>query len=270
LAWVMSWVAHLERVVGSRLVERERGQRSVRLTAVGAVLAGRADEVLAELRAARIDLSVSAGCVDRAVRLAFVGDLAPLVGRLLAAVGERADGVAVEASEVADERELVRCLERGRADLAVGVSVAGSGVGCVALGADAFVVLARAGSRVAGLGCVSSPAELSGERLLVAASVLAHARQLHAPGLGLDRAVRVPLGAAVAGLVARGHGIGLLPASLLAASPGLVEVPTAGLIAPRRLMLAWHAARRPSPAIQAICDITTRAYHQQHHQPRAA
>ena len=91
-------------------------------------------------------------------------------------------------------------------------------------------------------------------------SVLSHG-PLHAPGLLLDRALRVPLAAVVPPLVADGHGVGLVPRSAVEHVAGeLVCVPTAGLIAPRRLMLGWHAARRRTALLEAFCDAAVRAF----------
>ena len=90
--------------------------------------------------------------------------------------------------------------------------------------------------------------------------MLAHGH-LHAPGLLLDRALPVPIAAAVPPLVAQGRGIGLVPRSALADRVGdLVIVPTAGLLAPQRLTLGWHAARRRLARLEAFCDVAVRAF----------
>src|SRR4051812_213970 len=54
---VSQQVARLERVVGTRLLERQKGQRQVTLTPTGEMLALRGERILGELRAARIDLA---------------------------------------------------------------------------------------------------------------------------------------------------------------------------------------------------------------------
>jgi DNA-binding transcriptional LysR family regulator len=125
---------------------------------------------------------------------------------------------------------------------------------------DPFVIVAPRGSRIGGLACISTPPELADERLIVPGSVGSCA-PLHAPGLLLERALRVPLAAVVPALVAQGHGIGLVPRSTVEQlAPDLVAVPTAGLIAPQRLMLGWHAARRRSAQLEAFCDAAVRAF----------
>ena len=82
---------------------------------------------------------------------------------------------------------------------------------------------------------------------------------LATPGSQGERA-RPTRPAAVAPLVAEGHGIGLVPRSAVDPSKlELISVPTAGLIAPRRVKLGWHVGRR-TPRIEAFCDAAARAF----------
>ena len=117
---VSQQVARLEHVVGARLVERHRGQRNVRLTRVGEVLAERGERILGELQAARIDLSVTGEAANRTISLAVASDHAPLLGPLLSTMREDLPGTGVQVQEVADDRELVRLLESGATDAAIG------------------------------------------------------------------------------------------------------------------------------------------------------
>jgi molybdate transport repressor ModE-like protein len=267
---VSQQIARLEQVVGARLVERHRGQRNVRLTRVGEVLAERGERILGELQAARIDLSVMGEEANRTISLAVAGDHAPLIGRLLSTMCRELRGTCVQVTEVASDAELVRLLESGAADAAIGGPLAAPGVGSVVLLQDPYVVLAAPESRVAGLTFVSSPAELADERLIVPTSLLVQG-PLHAPGLLLERALEVPFAATVPVLVAQGHGIGLVPSSAVAHTLGRVAtVPTAGLIAPQRVMLGWHAARRRTTRVKAFCDAAVRAFLQEEFADRAA
>jgi molybdate transport repressor ModE-like protein len=257
---VSQQVARLERVVGVRLVERQRGQRNVCLTRVGDVLAERGERILGELQAARLDLAVTGEAADGTIRLAVASDIAPLLGGLLSVLRVELPGAAVQVMELADDEQLVPLLETGDADVAIGVPLAAPGVGSVVLLQDPFVLLVKPGSPLAGMACVSNPGDLAGERLIVPRSVLAHG-PLHAPGLLLERALRVPLAAVVPALVAQGHGVGLVPRSAVDhTAAGLTAVPTAGLIAPQRLMLGWHAARRRTARLQTFCDAAVRAF----------
>jgi molybdate transport repressor ModE-like protein len=257
---VSQQITRLENVVGARLVERRRGQRNVTLTRIGEVLAERAERILGELHAARTDLAVSDETDHGTIRLAVASDVAPLLADLLAAIGDAVGGARIQVMELADDRLLVRVLESGGADLAVGVPLAAPGIGSIDLLHDPFVVVAPPGSPIAAMRCVTRPAELADERLIVPASVLSHA-PLHAPGLPLEHALQVPLAAVVPALVAQGHGIGLVPRSAVdRIASDVVAIPTTGLIAPQRLMLGWHAARRRTAQIEAFCDAAVGAF----------
>jgi DNA-binding transcriptional LysR family regulator len=138
--------------------------------------------------------------------------------------------------------------------LAIGASLAAPGLASVTLLQDPFVLLTLPDSPVARMRSVSRASELAGERLIVPTATVAHTR-LHSPGLLLERALHVPLAAAIPPLVARGHGIGLLPRSVADRGlPGLACVSTVGLIAPQRLMRAWHSGRRRTARLEAFCD----------------
>jgi molybdate transport repressor ModE-like protein len=257
---VSQQIARLEHVVGARLVERRRGQRNVCLTRVGVVLADRGERILSELQAARTDLSVAGGAADETIRLAVACDIAPLLADILAAMRAAVPAAHIQVLDVNDDRQLPRLLETGGADLALGMPVTAPGVASIALLHDPFVIVAARGSRVAGLGSVSSPAELTDERLIVPRSVVAHG-PLHTPGLLLERALHVPLAAIIPALVAQGHGVGLVPRSGIGQiAPDLVTVPTAGLIAPQRVLLGWHAARHRTARLTALCDAAVRAF----------
>lgn len=257
---VSQQIARLEHVVGARLVERQRGQRTVSLTRVGEVLADRGGRILSELQVARSDLSVAGDTGDGTIRLAVATDVAPVLAELLTAMRTAVPAPRIRVIEFTDDAQLVRALENGDADVAVGAPLVAPGIDFVVLRQDPFVVVATRGSCVAGMSCVSSPSELSDERLIVPRSVAAHG-PLHAPGLEVERAIQVPLAAIVPALVAKGHGVGLVPRSTVhQLTPGLVAIPTAGLIAPQRLMLGWHAARRRTTRLEAFCDAAMRAF----------
>ena len=185
-------VARLERVVGTRLIERQKGQRQVRLTPMGEVLAERGERILGELQAARIDLSREGDVVNRTIRLAIAADHAPLLSILLSAIRNELVETPVQVNEVADDGALVRLLEAGAADVAIGGALIAPGVSSVLLMQDPFVLVVRPGSAIARMSCVSSPVELADEQLIVPASLAARA-PLHAPGLLLSVRSACPL-----------------------------------------------------------------------------
>ena len=83
---------------------------------------------------------------------------------------------------------------------------------------------------------------------------------LRAAGLRLDQALHVPMAAAVPALVQAGVGAGLIPRSdVLDGVDELVTLSTAGLIAPRRVVLCWHAARRRTAVLEEFTAAAVRA-----------
>jgi DNA-binding transcriptional LysR family regulator len=236
-------VAGLESVVGTRLVERRRGHKTVTLTPAGKLLVEGSVGIVAQLRAAQADIAAAGEPGGAIVRLAVASDATALLSRLLPLVLHELPGVRLRVTEAVDDADLVERLERGTADLGIGSPPADAGLRTATLLEDSFVVLAAPGSRLAGLANVSSPDQLAGERLIVPSSALSDAH-IRAAGLRLERAVEVPLAGAVAPLVAAGVGVGLVPRSDAEQVAGLVALSTAGLIAPRRIVLCWHAARR--------------------------
>jgi DNA-binding transcriptional LysR family regulator len=112
---VSTHVAHLERELGTILVDRSTG----RLTDTGELVAARARRVQAELEALTADVASVTDQISGAVRFGVIGTIARwLVPGLLAAVSEshpRIQVVVVDASTTS----LVPQLVQGRLDLAV-------------------------------------------------------------------------------------------------------------------------------------------------------
>jgi molybdate transport repressor ModE-like protein len=257
---VSQQVAQLERAVGARLVERQRGQRTIRLTPAGELLSIRGDRILSQLHAAQSHLSAGDEVTGGDVRLAVAHDIAPVLARFLAHTRAELPDLPIRVTEVSDDDELVGLLEAGAADVVIGVSTPPGGLAGATLLHDPFVLLAPAGSAIARMGTVSRSTQLAGERLIVPAAAVARAA-IRAPGPILDRALHVPLAAAVAPLVSHGMGIGLVPrSSVEGTAEGLAVVPTSGLIAPQRVMLVWHPARGDTTRIETLCDTAVRGF----------
>jgi DNA-binding transcriptional LysR family regulator len=256
---VSQQIANLERVVGVRLVERRRGHRTVTLTPAGELLLERSVGIIGQLWAARIDLSVTGDAADSTVRLAVACDVAPLLDRLLPVMMDELPGLRLRVIETVDDDDLIARLKLGTADVAIGTPPPDTGLATSTLLSDPFVVMVTPDSPLAASGSVSNVAQLAQERIIVPVSVLADA-QLRAAGLRLDRAVHVPLAATVPALVANGLGVGLLPLSQADAGHGeLIMLSTAGLVAPRRVLLCWHAARRRTALLESFCAVAAGA-----------
>ncbi len=258
---VSQQIAALERVVGTRLVERRRGHRVVSLTPAGELLLERSVGIIGQLRAARIDLSVTDDCHGTVVRLAVACDAAQSVlARLLLHVTQELPGIRLRVTEMSDEQDLVAQLERGAADLAIGAAPAATGLAAATLLHDPFVVLVAPGSRLAAQGSALSLSDLVDERLIIPASAFSDA-QLATVGLRLERAVRVPMAAAVPPLVAGGLGVGLVPRSVaMDAESDLIALSTAGLVAPRHVVLCWHPRRKRTALLESFSSAALGAF----------
>lgn len=229
---VSQHITRLERVVGTRLVERERGRRSVGLTPAGRILCERSVEIIARLRAARTDALACADDQRGGIHVAVGPDVDP---SLLAAVLHAAPP-GLRVSQLGND-ELLTALESGTVDAAIGSEPANPRLAVAPLAEDPFVLLSP------------GAADLRDDRLVMPAWVRLDAH-LRGAGVALERVLRVPVAAAVAPLVAAGAGIGLLPHSQATAlPPGLAVLPAPDAIPARRVSLCWHATRR-TPALE--------------------
>src|SRR5918911_3712197 len=111
-------IAALEALVGQRVVERARGQRSVALTEAGALLARHADAIVARLRAAQADYAAFAEGAAGVLRVGIyqsVGTrILPTLLRDFAVAWPR---VEVRLTESTSDGDLLSLVERGELDL---------------------------------------------------------------------------------------------------------------------------------------------------------
>lgn len=124
---VSQMVRRLEQRAGTALVDRVG--RTVRLTEAGASLARRAGDVLAAIDAAEEEVAAIAGLRAGRVRLAaFPSASATLVPKALALVKQRYPDVEVSFTE-AEPAQSLASLRAGECDLAIAFSYAGTDVG---------------------------------------------------------------------------------------------------------------------------------------------
>src|SRR5262245_32338126 len=113
-------IAALERAIGQRLVNRPGGSSPVGLTPAGELLLHHAETIAARLAAAAADLSA----LERGdVGLIRIGTVQTLCGGLvpstLRALSQRRPELAVELTELVDDRELLVALEQAEPDLVI-------------------------------------------------------------------------------------------------------------------------------------------------------
>src|SRR5436305_13432740 len=115
---VSQQIAHLERVVGQRLVERPGGPRPVSLTEAGRLLLRHADAIVAQLDAAEADMSALAEGAAGPLRVGILQSVgARILPALLRRFTEEWPRVEVRVREETDAAELLRLLEHGELDL---------------------------------------------------------------------------------------------------------------------------------------------------------
>ncbi|MFN8097038.1 MAG: LysR family transcriptional regulator [Dermatophilaceae bacterium] len=134
---VSQMVRRLEQRAGTALVDRVG--RTVRLTEAGSALARRASDVLMAIDAAEEEVAAIAGLRAGRVRLAaFPSASATLVPKALALVKERYPDVAVSFTE-AEPPESLAALRAGECDLAIAFAYEGTDVGRGEEDLDLFV-----------------------------------------------------------------------------------------------------------------------------------
>jgi molybdate transport repressor ModE-like protein len=254
---VSQQVAALERIVGTRLVERQRGQRGVKLTPAGELLVEHARAIVAQLQAARVDLSTLKREAAETLRVGLApGISAGLLPMVIPDVAQRLPGVELIIREVEQEEELPDLIEQGELDIAFGTVPTAGPFASHELVRDPYVLVVAEDSPVADLGTLPSPADIGLLRLIVppASRAFTHVEALLAAhGISLAEAVRMPPGPAVQALVASGHGAAITSRLAIDVQhPGTRAIALTQLVPARTVALYWHRQRRRTPLIDAV------------------
>lgn len=264
-------IAKLEAEVGLRLVDRDR--RRVSLTADGERLLASARRIVAELDEISADLrdraSMATGRVAVATSPAFAANWLP---QLIAQFRATYPGVRVELFDHLPPHcmELVR--ER-QADFAI-VSAPGPLIGLQyrVLLQESFVLACPAGHRLAARKRVDM-GDLEGARLVRYARSGTFGQHLAylMRGIQVEDAMEVEHLPTVAGLVAAGLGVSVVPSIAVPffdpARVRLVPIASAGLDRP--IHLVWQQARVLGPAAQAFVDMIEDALPRGRRRPHA-
>ena len=243
---VSQQIAFLERLVGSRLLERSRGPGPVSVTEAGRVLLGHADGILSRLHAARADLAaLDAGSVGE-VRVG----LDPIVGRrvlpgVLVEIARERPGVRIVPVEADRDEQRLEMLKHGDLDLAfVDVPLGGGPLEGCELFRDPMVLLVEARSPLAQLGRPPTRPEIADLRLIAAPE----------PRVGGE--ISPPT---VQALVGAGQGAAIVPRLAVDRDDeATVTVELDGLFEPRVFGLCWHRDRRLGEAVRAFRDAILR------------
>jgi DNA-binding transcriptional LysR family regulator len=253
-------IATLERLVGTRLLERPGGPRPVSLTEAGELLLRHADGILARLNAAQADLAAlgegSAGKL-RVGTYQSVG--ARILPELLRRYGAQWPRVEVSLTESSSDLDLAARVERGELDLAfVMLPIEDGPFETVELMHDPYVLLLPADSPLARRPKPPTPRDLAGESLIgfrVCRSIPEVEAHLRVDGVDPNVVFRSDDNGTVQGLVAAGMGVAFVP--LLTVEPNDDRIAIRELVPsapPRVIGIAWHRDRYRSPAAAAFVE----------------
>jgi DNA-binding transcriptional LysR family regulator len=264
LGYTQSAVSHqiaaLEGLVGQRVVERARGQRSVELTQAGAVLARHADAIVARLRAAHADYAAftegAAGLLRVGIYQSIGTRILPNLLRDFALAWPR---VEIQLTEDTADGTLLSLVERGDLDLTFTVYPLPSGpFETLELLRDPYQLLVSRSSPLCGARQPLALRELKdvpliGPRMCISGELL----ETRLRGYGIEPRVifRSDDNGTVQGLVGAGVGAAILPR--LAIDPGDVLTRSLSLdaeVAPRIICLAWHRDRYRTAAARAFVE----------------
>ena len=253
-------IAALESLVGERLIERARGQRSVELTQAGALLARHADAIVARLRAAQADYAAFAEGAGGLLRIGIyqsVGTrILPTLLRVFTAAWPH---VEIRLTESASDQQTLARLENGDLDLTFTVFPLGAGpFDAVELLRDPYVLLVSADSTLA-RGRQPVSVRALAELPLIGPRECLSGNQVEAlvRGYGLEPRVvfRSDDNGTVQGLVGAGVGAALMPRLAVDASDeATVALELGAEVPPRVLCLAWHRDRYRAPAARAFIE----------------
>ncbi len=246
-------IAALERIAGTRLLERPGGRRPVAPTPAGERVLRHARRVLDQIHATEADLSDlatgDAGTVSLGTFQSASRRLLPAALRLLRTTHP---GVEVRLDETPHLEQLGR-LATGQIDLAFVLLPVDGPFDTRELVDDPFLFITareslRSGERLPSLAQLARLPLISWQRAPFVLETLLQSRGHH-PHVVL----RSDDSPTVQGLVAAGLGSAVLPSFALdLPDPRLVVIDAGRHVPPRRIGLAWHRDRVPAPAIHAL------------------
>jgi DNA-binding transcriptional LysR family regulator len=258
---VSQQLAHLERIVGIRLVDRRRGTAPVSLTEAGELLLHHTDEILSRFRAAEADMNALRE--GRCGRLR-VGVYEPIASRVmphaLVTFARRIPGIEVQMDDVHSAGDLAGRVEKGELDVAFGeVPLPTGPFEAREVLRDPYVLLVPADWSIAqDEGAVST--EVLGSIPLVgtcdAGSSARLDTELRVHGVEPRYVFRSGIQSAAQALVAAGIGAAILPRLCVDTSDErTVAIDLSDLIPPRSTALYWHRERRSAPGLDAFAEV---------------
>lgn len=266
---VSQQIAQLERIVGSRLVDRARGHAEVALTEAGGLMLVHANRILAELTAAEANLravQMEEGATE--MTLGVFGSAATRVlPAVLALLTTREHELRVRTRETLGDADLFALVERGEVDAAFAeLPVASDAFVTQTLFVDPTVLLVQADSPLARQGRAPTLPEIA-SLPLIADRTWRLLPEIEAAFRTAGHALEFPwsssTNAATHALVGAGLGAALIPA--LAAdvtNPGTAVINLGSLLPARTIVLFWHGRSSNVAAIRRLVHVVSLACRQ--------
>ena len=242
-------IAALERIVGSRLIERPPGHRMAALTDAGELLLRHAQEIGARVRAAEADLSALREGEGGLLR---VGSFQSVGARILPSVLQRFKNAWPGVEVVLDEgvcEELQPRVAAGELDMTFAAlpPVVDGPFDTVELLRDPYVLMVRAGSPLAERDGPPADAELAALPLATFRrhpGTWSEEDRFRARGIEPSIVLRSDDNGTIRGLVTKGMCAGLIPSLAVdPEDPEITAVPLGDLLPPRLVGLLWHRDR---------------------------
>jgi DNA-binding transcriptional LysR family regulator len=250
-------IATLERIVGTRLIERPGGPRRVYPTEAGQLLLRHADGIVARLHAAEADLAALARGAAGPLRVGTYQSVGnKLLPALLRRFSTQLPEIQIELRESNVPDDLLVAVERGELDLTFTMLPPIDGpFEVLELMRDPYVLLVAANSPLAEKRQVSL--REIGEQPLVSNRFCRSVDQVHhhlrARGIEPQVIFRSDDNGTVQGVVAAGLGAALVPRLTVDESdPSVAVIDLGGRVPDRMIGIAWHRDRFRSEAAEAF------------------
>jgi molybdate transport repressor ModE-like protein len=254
-------LATLERLLGSRLVERRPGIREATLTEAGELVLSHGAALLARAQAADADLRDLQSGAAGALRLGVFPSVgARIVPPLLQRLADRWPQLDVLLVEDASDRRLLEKIEAAELDLAFTMLPLGDGpFAALQVLRDPYVVLLAAGSPIAERTRALGLRELGQIPLIGFRHSQAYPEAfLRAHGIDARIRFRIDDNETLVGLVAAGLGAALVPRLTVdSARKDVVQLEITAKLPPRLIAIAWHRDRKLADAAADLVEIAS-------------
>src|SRR5215212_107561 len=252
-------IAQLEAAVGVRLVERTRGHRHVDLTEAGRVLLSHAEQIQAELNAARGELrALGDDAEGMAIRVGVFGSLgARLLPQALGRLARLAPDVVGQAQESQSDRELLAAVRDGTLNAACAELPLEPGpFEWHKLLSEPLVLVAATDSPLARRDTPPTLAEMAAEPFVadVASRMFKLVEaEFAAAGQRIDARLGASSDATIQALVGAGLGVAIMPRLAYdAEDAATVALDLGGVLPARTLVCYWASTRRRGHALEAF------------------